>query len=262
VQLLHEEMADGGLDLLEDARVARVQQIMANYKVSASRAPAPALTRAQSNEDDWRRFAVFDPNKYTRNLVDDGNGKFNLMLLAWGEGHHRSGGAGRPGEALDEAPTRSAVHDHAGAHCVMKILDGEVVETQYCWPDPAKPGQPLSILKSSTHKRDQVAYISGACLRPAARRRLTWRRQDRPAPRREPEPHQGRHLAAPLLAAVQVRPPRAGRPARMADKPAPDGALRRCSECRTFSEASGQARGSGKMCFYTIRGERLSSAPP
>lgn len=43
----------------------------------------------QSNEDDWKRYAVFDPNKYTRNLVDDGNGKFNLMVLAWGEGHHR-----------------------------------------------------------------------------------------------------------------------------------------------------------------------------
>ena len=36
--------------------------------------------------------------RYTRNLVDEGNGKFNLMLLCWGEGH------------------ASAVHDHADAH--------------------------------------------------------------------------------------------------------------------------------------------------
>ncbi|NXF98775.1 CDO1 dioxygenase, partial [Sakesphorus luctuosus] len=28
--------------------------------------------------------------RYTRNLVDNGNGKFNLMILCWGEGHGRS----------------------------------------------------------------------------------------------------------------------------------------------------------------------------
>lgn len=27
--------------------------------------------------------------RYTRNLVDNGNGKFNLMILCWGEGHGR-----------------------------------------------------------------------------------------------------------------------------------------------------------------------------
>ena len=25
--------------------------------------------------------------RYTRNLVDEGNGKFNLMILCWGENH-------------------------------------------------------------------------------------------------------------------------------------------------------------------------------
>lgn len=29
------------------------------------------------------------PFRYTRNLVDQGNGKFNLMILCWGEGHGR-----------------------------------------------------------------------------------------------------------------------------------------------------------------------------
>jgi len=32
------------------------------------------------------------------------------------------------------------------------------------------------------------------------------------------------------------------------------------SECRTFNEASGQARASGRMTFYTVRGERVSDA--
>ena len=45
-------------------------------------------------------------NRYTRNLVSEGNGRFNLILLCWGEGHS------------------SSIHDHAHAHCFMKMLLG------------------------------------------------------------------------------------------------------------------------------------------
>lgn len=53
---------------------------------------------------------------YTRNLVDEGNGKFNLLILCWGEGHS------------------SAIHDHADSHCFMKMLQGELCEVRYAWP--------------------------------------------------------------------------------------------------------------------------------
>lgn len=52
--------------------------------------------------------------RYTRNLVDEGNGKFNLIILCWGEGHG------------------SAIHDHANSHCVMKVLQGEICEVIIC----------------------------------------------------------------------------------------------------------------------------------
>lgn len=55
--------------------------------------------------------------RYTRNLVDEGNGKYNLMLLCWGEGHG------------------SAIHDHANAHCFMKMLQGELEEVRFSWPE-------------------------------------------------------------------------------------------------------------------------------
>ena len=48
--------------------------------------------------------------------MDEGNGKFNLMLLCWGEGHS------------------SAVHDHADAHCFMKMMDGSLNEIRFAWP--------------------------------------------------------------------------------------------------------------------------------
>jgi len=69
-----------------------------------------------SNPTEWKKFAKFDRYKYTRNLVDAGNGKFNLMIICWGEGHG------------------SAVHDHADSHCFMKMLKGELREIRYAWP--------------------------------------------------------------------------------------------------------------------------------
>lgn len=38
------------------------------------------------------------------------------MILCWGEGH------------------ASAIHDHADAHCFMKMLKGELREIRYAWP--------------------------------------------------------------------------------------------------------------------------------
>ncbi|NXR99833.1 CDO1 dioxygenase, partial [Oxylabes madagascariensis] len=43
----------------------------------------------ESNPEEWLQYAKFDQYRYTRNLVDNGNGKFNLMILCWGEGHGR-----------------------------------------------------------------------------------------------------------------------------------------------------------------------------
>lgn len=75
VQLLHHELGSYGLDS-EKIDVQRIQSIMEAY---------------DSNEKDWESFAMFDECKYTRNLIDDGNGKFNLMLLCWGESQSRYG---------------------------------------------------------------------------------------------------------------------------------------------------------------------------
>lgn len=103
-------------------------------------------------------------NRYTRNLVDAGNGKFNLMLICWGEGHG------------------SAIHDHADAHCFMKMLKGELSEIRYAWPsdnqnnideqnhgdigenedhDVEYDGEELQELSRSSMETNGVAYING-----------------------------------------------------------------------------------------------------
>lgn len=97
--------------------------------------------------------------------MDAGNDKFNLMILCWGEGHG------------------SAIHDHADAHCFMKMLDGELCEVRYAWPDSkgsdsgsSSPtigsindeepeieyvGNELQELSRTTMEKDGVVYING-----------------------------------------------------------------------------------------------------
>ncbi|KAG8335501.1 Cysteine dioxygenase [Homalodisca vitripennis] len=92
----------------------------------------------QSNPSEWRKYARFDRYRYTRNLVDEGNGKFNLMILCWGEGHG------------------SAIHDHANAHCFMKMLEGELSEIRFDWPKEGMSEQTsmVEISRSTLHKNE------------------------------------------------------------------------------------------------------------
>lgn len=110
----------------DKVNVEEVQEVMENYK---------------SNEDHWGKFADYDHNRYTRNLVDEGNGKFNLMLLCWGESQG------------------SSIHSHSNAHCFMKILDGSLTETLYSWPEKGTKKKPMQQLASNDYNENEVAYI-------------------------------------------------------------------------------------------------------
>ncbi|KIH52702.1 cysteine dioxygenase type I [Ancylostoma duodenale] len=65
--------------------IAKLRQIFADDKVDVAEVMR-VMESYKSNPADWRQFAVFDEHKYTRNLVDVGNGKYNLMILCWGPG--------------------------------------------------------------------------------------------------------------------------------------------------------------------------------
>ncbi|KAM6954277.1 cysteine dioxygenase type 1 [Aplochiton taeniatus] len=110
----------------DDINVEEVQNIMESY---------------DSNPQDWKKFAQFDQFRYTRNLVDVGNGKFNLMILCWGEGHG------------------SSIHDHTDSHCFMKLLQGQLKETLFEWPDRKPLG---SMVQKSQRllQENQCAYIN------------------------------------------------------------------------------------------------------
>ncbi|XP_059058965.1 cysteine dioxygenase-like [Achroia grisella] len=96
--------------------IEELQKLFEHDGVYASEVEALML-QYESNKTDWERYAFFNSKGlYTRNLVDEGNGKYNLILLCWN-------------------PNReSPPHDHSDSHCFMKILDGSLKEVRYEQP--------------------------------------------------------------------------------------------------------------------------------
>ncbi|KAK9462126.1 RmlC-like cupin domain-containing protein [Lipomyces oligophaga] len=104
-----------------------------------------AMRRYTSSRSEWMQYALADPSRnYTsfRNGVDDMNEKANLLVLVW-----------NPGKG-------SLIHDHANAHCIMKILQGELLETLYKQPSPSAPPQAMQQTKTSLYSENDVTYIA------------------------------------------------------------------------------------------------------
>jgi len=110
-----------------DATIAAVKEILGSARV---------------NRSEWSSFATFG-SKYTRNVVavDD---RFVALLLCWA-----------PRQA-------SAIHDHAGSSCWVKILDGQLTEQLF-------PAGSSSLLPEASYMDDRrgVHRISNDSSEPA-----------------------------------------------------------------------------------------------
>ncbi|KAF7558407.1 hypothetical protein G7046_g5752 [Stylonectria norvegica] len=96
-----------------------------------------------SSSQEWGKYAFGDRSRgYTRNLVDEGNGKSNLLVLVW------SPGKGSP------------IHDHGNAHCLMKILRGNLTETRFAFPEENKGEGPMEVISEKTYKENAVNYMA------------------------------------------------------------------------------------------------------
>ncbi|CDK26987.1 unnamed protein product [Kuraishia capsulata CBS 1993] len=89
-----------------------------------------------SEESDWEKYAYHDSSRsYTRNGVENFGHNANLLLLVW-----------EPGKG-------SLVHDHAAAHCVMKVLKGHLQEYLFS-------SETLKLESKRDLGPDSVAYIT------------------------------------------------------------------------------------------------------
>jgi len=98
----------------------------------------PDLLRQYADEyEDWRDFAHFAEDAYTRNLVVR-NELFDLIVLCWGAGQ--------------ETP----IHAHAGQRCWMVVMEGVVEEARFqANPEGAPVPGPVS-----SCKQGDLAYIT------------------------------------------------------------------------------------------------------
>lgn len=161
----------------EDVNVADLQRLMESYV---------------SSENEWKKYAFVDYSRgYTRNLVDKGNGKSNLvsstfhsimicvltfcsqLVLVWSPGKgspvHGKLSANMLCSSLCwnflpqnsyEPLTNSLTPllDHADSHCLMKVLRGTLKETRYDFPKNAKT--PPKVIKETLFQENQVTYMS------------------------------------------------------------------------------------------------------
>lgn len=103
---------------------------------------ASLLAQYASAHEDWRAWALFDPECYTRNLVHHEE-LFEVLLLCW------------------QAGQKSPIHNHQGQRCWMAVLEGQVTETLFQLPaGEAAMDQPLAAGASRPCARGQVAFIT------------------------------------------------------------------------------------------------------
>mmetsp|Transcript_48685 Transcript_48685/g.87428 ORF Transcript_48685/g.87428 Transcript_48685/m.87428 type:complete len:632 (+) Transcript_48685:16-1911(+) len=88
------------------------------------------LQNVKLNPREWQQHAVFRRGRYTRSIVGYSPGQFIVLLLCWERGQ------------------QSPIHDHAGAHCFIKMLSGRLRERHFAWspmgsvgPEAPEPGE-------------------------------------------------------------------------------------------------------------------------
>ncbi len=100
---------------------------------------ADLLSGYAKEHDEWRRYAMFSQEGYTRNCVFRQE-EFELLLLCWGPGQE------------------SPIHNHEGQDCWMAVLDGELEEQRFHFPEAGQSG-PLEPFESKTFRAGNVAFI-------------------------------------------------------------------------------------------------------
>jgi cysteine dioxygenase len=124
VMTIQAEMKNG----LKGADVEKVQAALENYDADLM---------------EWKRYALFDENvPYTRNLIASNDSTFNLILLCWTAGKF------------------SPVHDHNGSECFFRMIDGEITEVKYEYPDEDGEEKPLKEKETVTVHPGEVSFIN------------------------------------------------------------------------------------------------------
>lgn len=136
-------------DTADELEIVSVEQLVGELRRNFDRDPrgcgAAALLGAYARAcDDWRRFAFFDEECYTRNLIER-NRAFELLVLCW------------------DAGQASPIHNHEGQNCWAAVLEGPLQEVRYqvALPDGPGSGEPRPPVEGpiQTSQSGEVSFI-------------------------------------------------------------------------------------------------------
>lgn len=127
---------------LENTPITRLQEELAQeFERDPRGAQTARLLAAYARaHDDWRKFAIFDPEVYTRNLVARTE-YFEMLVLCWSSGQE------------------SPIHNHAGQNCWMAVLQGEMEEAQFGIVEEGRRSR-LIAGPIRTYSAGRVAFIN------------------------------------------------------------------------------------------------------
>ena len=91
------------------------------------------------NGDDWQQYIKFDDEKYHRQLIYHSD-SFDLVIICW------------------KYQQKSQIHDHPDQGCLMKILNGKLLENTY------NNDKQLTYLSSIILEKDAIGYKTGNCI--------------------------------------------------------------------------------------------------
>lgn len=74
IEKIYQILEESGISGLTDGELSRLKSLVFSAEIP---------------EEEWRPFAVFRKDGYSRNLVDQGNGNFDLLLVAWNPAQSR-----------------------------------------------------------------------------------------------------------------------------------------------------------------------------
>ena len=119
-----------------DINIEEIKALLYNYKATRS---------------DYDKYITWTHDKYTRNLIDQGNGHYNMMTMCWAPGQ------------------KAPIHSHPGANCFVRMLEGQMEEQLYT--KPTAPGGRVTLQRSRQlnagdviHLRDDISVHSMANL--------------------------------------------------------------------------------------------------
>ncbi len=91
----------------------------------------------QYSGDDWKKYVSFTDDTYKKNLVKK-NDELEMIVICWNNNQV------------------SGIHDHPSNGCILKVLQGELEEHNYC-----NINNKLELLNVNLCKENSISYQEG-----------------------------------------------------------------------------------------------------